>query len=60
MKPVKIIFLFAVLLISISPVAEASFFDQFIDPQDGKVDVSQWLAGQSGNSTPGGHPGRRG
>jgi len=25
-----------------------SFFDQFIDPKDGKLDVSQWLAGRTG------------
>lgn len=26
----------------------ASFFDQFIDPRDGKLDASQWLAGRTG------------
>jgi hypothetical protein len=25
-----------------------SFFDQFIDPNDGKLDASQWLAGRTG------------
>jgi hypothetical protein len=25
-----------------------SFFDQFIDPKDGKLDASQWLAGRTG------------
>lgn len=28
--------------------ASASYFDIFIDPQDGKMDISQWLAGGTG------------
>ena len=29
-------------------MVQASCFDQFFDPQDGKLDVSQWLSGQTG------------
>ncbi len=38
-----------VLLLS-SPLCFAAngFFSQFLDPKDGKLDASQWLAGQSG------------
>ena len=31
-----------------SSVFGGSFWDQFIDPKDGKVDMSQWLLGQTG------------
>lgn len=48
MKLVKTAYLFIVLLFSIAPMVQASYFDQFFDPQDGKLDVSQWLAGQTG------------
>jgi len=29
-------------------ILAVSFFDQFIDPKDGKLDTSQWLAGRTG------------
>lgn len=48
MKLVKTAYLFIVLLFSITPMVQASCFDQFFDPQDGKLDVSQWLSGQTG------------
>ncbi len=45
-------FLISLLLISAfcfpTLLVAASFFDQFIDPIDGKFDSSQWLAGRSG------------
>ena len=40
---------FAISFVCDSGLALAeSFFDQFLDPKDGKLDASQWLSGRSG------------
>ncbi len=44
-----LIWFLAISFLSSSGVAlSGSFFDQFIDPKDGKLDTSQWLAGRTG------------
>lgn len=47
-KLVKDACLLAVLILGVVSTVEASFFDQFNDPQDGKFDMSQYLDGQTG------------
>ena len=42
------ILLVAGVLLGPCPVLADSLFDQFIDPKDGKLDTSQWLAGRTG------------
>lgn len=48
MKNLKLLCLLIIFQFSGWPVAADSFFNQFIDPTDGKLDMSQWLAGKSG------------
>jgi hypothetical protein len=45
MQPIVI--MLALLLLAV-PVRANDFFNQFIDPKDGRLDMSQWLAGQTG------------
>ena len=42
-----IVLLLVVLLLA-APVSANDFFSQFIDPKDGRLDMSEWLAGQTG------------
>ncbi len=37
-----------IILFNTIPVSGNSFFSQFVDPRDGKFDMSQWLAGRTG------------
>jgi hypothetical protein len=43
-----IVFMLVWLFISSNTVYASSFFDQFIDPQDGKFDASNWLINKKG------------
>ena len=42
------IYLYIILSLSATSAAADSFFDQFIDPQDGQLDISQMLASKTG------------
>ena len=42
------VFLLIITILSASPAWCGSFFDQFVDPKDGNLDMSQWLAGRTG------------
>jgi hypothetical protein len=37
-----------ILFLTVTPASGNSFFSQFADPKDGKLDTSQWLAGKTG------------
>jgi hypothetical protein len=43
-----IVFIIVLLSWCVPLAAEESFFDKFVDPTDGKVDMSEWLQGVSG------------
>ncbi|MCP4754564.1 MAG: glyceraldehyde-3-phosphate dehydrogenase [Proteobacteria bacterium] len=45
---ISIIFLCFILLVLSPPVHSQSFLDQFIDPEDGMLDASEWLLEQHG------------
>lgn len=44
----SIVLMLLVVSWSFSVAAEESFFDQFVDPTDNKLDMSEWLSGVSG------------
>ncbi len=48
MDVVKLISLIIVFFSSLVSIVEASYFEQFMDPKDGMLDASQWLASTSG------------
>jgi hypothetical protein len=47
-KFLKFFCLSAILILFTAHAAVASFFDQFVDPEDGKFDMSEYLASQTG------------
>ena len=48
MKNLKTACLLTIILLASAQAVEASFFGQFIDPEDGKFDMSEYLASQTG------------
>ena len=45
---IKYIGILLILLLSETPGSANSFYSQFVDPKDGNLDMSQWLAGRTG------------
>ena len=48
MKYLQLFILFITIIIFTPNVSANTFFSQFMDPKDGKIDLSQWLGGRSG------------
>ena len=48
MKMTRWVSLVIALMLFPVPASGNSFFSRFIDPKDGKLDASQWLAGRTG------------
>ena len=44
----KYVGILLILLLAVNPASGNSFFSQFVDSRDGKLDMSQWLAGRTG------------
>lgn len=44
----KYVIITLILLLVAIPASGNSFFSQFVDPKDGNLDMSQWLAGRTG------------
>ena len=44
----KYVGILTILFLTVTPASGKSFFSQFADPKDGKLDTSQWLAGKTG------------
>jgi hypothetical protein len=45
---VKYVGILLILFLTVTPASGNSFFSQFVDPKDGNLDMSQWLAGKTG------------
>ena len=44
----KYVGILLILFLTVTPASGNSFFSQFVDPKDGNLDMSQWLAGKTG------------
>ena len=47
-KVIKRFLMILILVLYTEPAASNDWFGQFVDPKDGKLDTSQWLAGRTG------------